>query len=118
MSRDNIPLPETAIEDFLGPEICNSALVRDSKLTEAERAQLEAPLSIEELDNSVKKAKIRSAPGADGFNSRLILACWKYLRRPLFNYCTATNVSGLVSSVKISGEPELNYFQKRGTLVN
>jgi exonuclease III len=42
---------EGEIEDFLGPQICTHPVVSGSKLTEAERASLDSPLRIEELDS-------------------------------------------------------------------
>jgi hypothetical protein len=93
-ARDRDPLPETAVEDFLGPEIANSDLVNNSKLSNAEAEALEAPLTITELDDSVKKSKMRSAPGMDGYSNLLIQRCWKFLRYPLLNYCNACYNSG------------------------
>jgi len=48
----NDPAVEGEIEDFLGPDISAHPLVTDSKLTPADRQELDAPLSIEELDLS------------------------------------------------------------------
>jgi hypothetical protein len=81
------PLPDGVIEDFLGHDIVNSDIVRNSKLTEQEKNLLEAPLSLAELDISVKKAKLRSAPGVDGYTNVLIQHCWKFLRLPYLRYC-------------------------------
>jgi hypothetical protein len=47
---------EGEIENFLGPAACSHPLVTGSKLTEAEREALDAPLRIEELDISLNKA--------------------------------------------------------------
>ena len=47
---------EGIIEGFLGPNICNSDIVRNSKLTREEADSLETRLTLEELDNSLKKA--------------------------------------------------------------
>jgi hypothetical protein len=60
------------IEEFLGPAICEHPLVISSKLTEAERAELDKPLSINELDSALKNANLRSAPGVDGYSYRFI----------------------------------------------
>jgi hypothetical protein len=72
--RDAEPLDDNAISDFLGPDICNSDIVRNSKVTDPERERMEAPLSLAELDISVNKGKIRSAPGMDGYSNALINA--------------------------------------------
>ena len=60
------------VEEFLGEEICNSDLVSNSKLTMQESDNLEAPLTIEELDKSINDANMKSAPGIDGFSNALI----------------------------------------------
>jgi hypothetical protein len=67
------------INDFLGEEIITNPIVTGSKLTEAEKAKLELPLTLAELDLSVKNSNKKSAPGLDGFSNRLIAACWPYL---------------------------------------
>jgi hypothetical protein len=72
------------INDFLGPEIANQPQIRASKLTPAEKAALDAPLTIEELDKSLKKVNIKSAPGIDGYSYRFIKQFWEIFRIPLF----------------------------------
>jgi hypothetical protein len=79
---------ENCIERFLGPEICNNPIVKNSKITPAENLMLNAPLTIEELDLAVKKANKKSAPGVDGFSMKLIEICWNHFRLPLLNYAT------------------------------
>ena len=79
-------LPATVIEDFLGDDICNSDIVRNSKLNLEERNSLEGLLTLAELDLSLKKLNFRSASGLDGFSNNLIKKCWSYLRVPLLNY--------------------------------
>ena len=74
------------IEDFLGPYICNSDIVQNSKLSEEERNSLEQPLTLAELDNSLKTANFRSASGLDGFSNNMIKKCWGLLRVPILNY--------------------------------
>jgi hypothetical protein len=56
------PLHNDIIYQFLGPEICNSDLVRNSKLKQDEKDWLDSPLSLEELDIAASKGKLRSAP--------------------------------------------------------
>jgi hypothetical protein len=70
------------IEEFLG----NAALeeeVLNSKLSNDEKESLERPLSIDELDASINKAKLNSAPGIDGISNRFIKEFWEYLRIPV-----------------------------------
>ena len=74
------------IKNFLGVDIASSRLVTNSKLTPAESESLESPLTLEDLDKSLKNANFRSAPGSDGFSNNLIKKCWPYLRSPLLKY--------------------------------
>ena len=73
------------IDDFLGPEVAGSAQVKASKLTEEEKVDLDRPLHINELDISLKKVNMKSAPGIDGFSYRFICKYWDNFRVPLFN---------------------------------
>jgi hypothetical protein len=73
-----------SIEDFLGPVVCNHPTVTGSKLTDAERYELDGPLVINELDDALKKANLRSAPGIDGYSYRFISKFWNFFRFPLF----------------------------------
>jgi hypothetical protein len=62
----NLPVLEnTIIEDFLGPEICNNSMVKNSKLTKAEKININALFSVEELDQSVEDIKVATAGGPD-----------------------------------------------------
>jgi hypothetical protein len=82
------PLNDNIIEEFLGPDVLNSDLVRNSKLSPEESAWLDRPLTLAELDISANKGKLRSAPGSDGFSNYLIKKIWPYIRIPFFNYTT------------------------------
>ncbi len=73
------------IEEFLG-DVAFEEDVINSKLSEAEKSSLDRPLTIEELDNSMRKAKLNSAPGIDGISNRFIWDCWDLFRVPLFKY--------------------------------
>ena len=46
---------------------------------------METPISLEELDKSLKEGNSKSAPGLDGFGMPLIKKIWDYLRHPLKN---------------------------------
>jgi hypothetical protein len=85
---------ENCIENFLGPDLLQHPVVQGSKITATERERLDRPLSLLELDNSVKNANKKSAPGIDGYSNKLILACWEFLRRPLLNYANYCFISG------------------------
>ena len=58
----------------------------NSKLTREEADSLETRLTLEELDNSLKKANFGLASGLDGFSNILIKKCWHLLRIPLLKY--------------------------------
>jgi hypothetical protein len=75
---------EGEIEDFLGLEIVEHPVVQGSKLTDAERTALDAPLRIEELDIAFNKANVKSAPSIDGFSYRFIIRFWDLYRNTLF----------------------------------
>jgi len=79
------PAAEGCIEEFLGPEICNSAIVRDSKIPLNKRNELEQPITIEELDISAAQGN-RSAAGMDGLSNCFIKKFWALLRVPLHRY--------------------------------
>ncbi len=80
-----VPAPENCIEDFLGLEICNSNIVRDSRLSAAKSAELEGEISTEELDISAMQGN-RSAAGMDGLSNCFIKKFWALLRVPLHRY--------------------------------
>ncbi len=73
------------IEEFLG-DVAFEEEVINSKISDLERNNLERPLTIEELDFSMKNAKMNSAPGIDGISNRFIRDFWEFLRVPLFKY--------------------------------
>jgi hypothetical protein len=73
------------IDDFLGDVALHPDVV-SSRLTDGEKADLDRPLTIQELDNSIKKAKKNSAPGIDGISNRFISRFWEYYRTPLYKY--------------------------------
>jgi hypothetical protein len=54
------------------------------KLTEAEKAKLDTPLSFVELDKSMEKCNPTLAPGADGISNAFIKKYLHLLRIPLF----------------------------------
>jgi hypothetical protein len=76
------------IENFLGQDIVLHPIVRNSLLTSDERTLLDTPLTIDELDISIEKCNMRSAPGIDGFSNAFIKKYWQFFRLPLLNYAT------------------------------
>jgi len=78
-----------SIEEFLGPDTCNSRLVQDSKLTEEESDEMELELSINELDVALSQCKNGTACGMDGISYKFLKTYWRYLKYPLLKYCQA-----------------------------
>jgi len=56
-----------SIEDFLGPDICNNPIVKNSKLTNNEIEFFESPITLDQLDKAMEKTNKRSAAGVDGY---------------------------------------------------
>ena len=89
---ENILSPD-CITEFLD-DVADNETVRNAKLNNVEKANLDRNLTIEELDQSIKQAKTKSAPGADGFSNRFIQEFWDIYRVPLFKMigqCYANN---------------------------
>ena len=63
---------EGSIEDFLG-DLNGNEKIEAKKLTEQEKAILDRPFTIPELDSALKNVKkINGAPGLDGFNYEML----------------------------------------------
>ncbi len=87
----------TTIEEFLGDAALEEEVI-NSKLSNDEKELLERPLSIDELDASINKAKLNSAPGIDGISNRFIKEFWEYLRVPLHRYAMCCFEKGYLTS--------------------
>jgi exonuclease III len=74
-----------SIEEFLGVEICSHPTVTGSKLRDDEREVLDRPLEIVELDQALREANLKLAPGIDGFSYRFITKFWYVYRAALFD---------------------------------
>ena len=85
------------IHSFLGQEILDHPLVKDSILTQAECKKLESPLTLYELDEAVKNANKKSAPGVDGLSGKFIQKFWPVLRKPLLRYSNCCFAKGSLS---------------------
>ncbi len=86
------------ISDFLGEDIVSHPLVTNSKLTQDEYVALDEPLSLAELDKSIDKCNIKSAPGIDGLSNAFIKQYWQFFRVPLFNYATCCYDKGRLTT--------------------
>jgi hypothetical protein len=75
------------IEEFLGEDICNHPAVRNSKLSDAQRAELDSDLTFEEIETALNESNMKSAPGIDGFSNVFIKKFFYILGRPLYDCC-------------------------------
>jgi hypothetical protein len=76
---------DNCVENFLGNLVDHPAIA-NRKLTEEEKTRLEADLTVEELDIAMENCNLRSAPGMDGFNNKVIKKFWLFFRNPLLDY--------------------------------
>ena len=87
------------IEDFLGEDICRNRIVTNSKLTDDEKNSLDLPLTIDEIDKSMDKANLRSAPGMDGISNVLLKKYWNYFRVGIHKYALRCYETGTLTDV-------------------
>jgi hypothetical protein len=104
------------IENFLGPDISNNNLVKGSKLTEQEKNLLDRPLSIDEIDKSMEKANMKSAPGIDGISNTFLKAYWRFFRNALFRYATCCYEKNTLTDNFLSASIKL--IPKKGEIEN
>jgi hypothetical protein len=102
---------EGCIEEFLGPDIVNSRLVQDSKISLNQKLDLETDFTIEELDVSAMQGN-RSAAGMDGLSNCFIKRYWHYFRKPLLRYLTrCLSISRLTDTFKTA---KIKIIPKKG----
>jgi hypothetical protein len=104
------------IEKFLGTSIVEHPVVNNSKLSLDENISLERPLTVDELDLSVEKCNLRSAPGIDGVNNYFIKKFWHLLRIPLLNYANFCFEAGRLTTNFRSASIKL--IPKKGDLAS
>ena len=90
---NNEQLEPNSVENFLG-DTALQPKVANAKLSQRDKDMLEKNLTIEELDESIKNAKSKSAPGADGFSNKFILTFWNLFRTALFKIANECFASG------------------------
>ena len=86
------------VAEFLGPEISAHPTVLGMKLNAEERIRLDAPITLSKLDNAIKKANKKSAPGIDGVSNVMIQKIWDLVRVPLLKYATCCFRKGTLTS--------------------
>jgi exonuclease III len=107
---------ENCIEDFLGPDIVSHPIVQNSRLTLTERENLDRPLDISELDKSMKKANLKSAPGIDGISNKFLKKYWHFFRRAVYEYCNYCFENGKLTDNFLSASIKL--IPKKGDVTN
>ena len=90
---NNVQLDPNSVKNFLGTT-AQHPIVAKAKLSQSEKEMLDKNLTIEELDESIKNAKTKSPPGADGLSNRFILTFWKLFRSALFKVANVCFASG------------------------
>jgi hypothetical protein len=100
------------IEDFLGEELINNPSIQASKLTNTEKEILDMPLSIEELDLSIKNSNVKSAPGEDGYSNRFLYKFLEFFRNPLFKCINEGLEKG--SLIELFKTANINLMPKKG----
>ncbi len=81
------------IVQFLG-EACNNVEMRNSRLNNREREDLDLPFTVQELDSAIDQCNMKSAPGADGYSNKFIKHFWEYFRVPLHRYALTCFTKG------------------------
>jgi Reverse transcriptase (RNA-dependent DNA polymerase) len=94
---DDLIANQNEIENFLG-DVVNHELVTGSKLSEAEKNSIDAPLTINEFDLAIRSSNKKSAPRTDGLSNVFINKFWQYFRVPLLKYTNCCMEKGLLTS--------------------
>jgi len=81
----------------LGEDIVYRDEVNNAKLNEEEKTDLDRNLTLEELEQSIGKANLKSAPGSNGLSNRFIRSFWEFLKRPLLKYANHAFATGKLS---------------------
>ena len=73
--------PTCSVVEFMG-EYANHPLVNQHKLSLEQKNLLDRPITLEELDLSLKSSNINSSPGYDNVSIKLLNEFWPFLRLP------------------------------------
>jgi exonuclease III len=85
------------IEEFLGEDICNHPAVRNSRLSDTQRAELDSDLTFEEIETALNESNMKSAPGIDGFSNVFIKNFFIYWEgRYMTAACNVSRISHLL----------------------
>jgi Reverse transcriptase (RNA-dependent DNA polymerase) len=91
------------VENFLGPEICNTEEVRQSKITREQALLLDRDIRVDEHDMALKDMRSKTAGGPDGIGVPVVKKYWHLIRIPLSDYCKEMmRLNGMSPSFKTS----------------
>jgi hypothetical protein len=102
------------VRDFLGEEICENPVVKNSILTVAEKDSFDTELTIQELDKAINELNVNSAGGEDGISMKFLKQFWPYLRGTFIAYAKFSIGSGKLSQSMNSAVIKL--IPKKGDL--
>jgi hypothetical protein len=85
------------ISNFLQNVVDNPNVIA-SKISNDEREELDSPLSIQEFDKALEKAKCNTSPGIDSISNRFIKHFWYLFRKPLFDYVNTCYTNGMLTT--------------------
>jgi hypothetical protein len=90
-------------------------VVKNSKLTDAEKLFVNTLFSVNELDSAVKDIKTNTAGGPDGIGNACVKKMWPYIRQPLTKFANYCIESGkLTDSFRTAS---IKLIPKKGILV-
>jgi exonuclease III len=91
-----------SVEDFLGNETGGADWVRNRKLSQAEKNELEGLVTLDELQKAFDESNLNSSSGWDGMSYRVIGKFWGFLRDPMLKMINETFEEGeLMESFKL-----------------
>jgi hypothetical protein len=93
-NANEVALTDTSISDFLGPDICQSSIVMNSKLTNEEKMSINGEFTLGELDKAASDVNAATAGGPDGIGNACIKKIWPYIRVPLKNLANHCLING------------------------
>ncbi len=85
---------QDSISNFLGEDILEKEEIRKAKLSENEKLELDSPLTVEELTESINKSNLKSAPGSNGISNKFIKKYWEFFKYPLLKYVNFAFTTG------------------------
>jgi hypothetical protein len=71
------------IEDFLENDVVNLDWVSAKKLNEDEKASLDGPITMQEVEDALNDSNFESTSGWDGISYKVIRKCWPILKIPM-----------------------------------